>query len=352
LGLSLAGKTVSAAATDYLVRTQAEDGSWGAGDPDTTALAVTALLSSQNLGVKDEAIQKAIAYFHATQALSGGWKPAWDSDPLNADSTGWIIQSLVSAGEDVRGQSWSLQQANPLDALISLQKPDGSIGGSYANTYSTAEAIIGLSGLPLTNLVTPTASNRAGLVVFYSDSSLFTTCVSFTESTITGLDLLVHSGLSVESATNPNQGTAVCKIGDAGNSSSDCFGSMPDYWSYWQLGPNGWDYAVIGADQSQVVDGAVNAWSWGTGNPPPLLSYQNLCEGVPYVLPTSTQAIVPSTDTPEPQALATTSISTLAPTPTGTPPASQVFPTNYIIYAAILIVLGLLILFLFRRGGK
>ncbi|NJD60412.1 MAG: hypothetical protein C3F13_09220 [Anaerolineales bacterium] len=352
LGLSLAGRTTPATATDYLIRSQAVDGSWGAGDPDTTALAVTALLASRNLDSQADAIQKAIAYFHASQAPSGGWKPAWDTDPLNADSTGWIIQALVTAGEDVRGQSWSMQQANPLDALLSLHKPDGSIGGSYANTYSTAEAIIGLSGIPLSNLVAAPVPHRAGLVIYYSDSSLYTTCISFTETTITGLDLLIRSGLPVETATNPNQGTAVCKIGEVGNASSDCFGSMPDYWSYWQLATNGWDYAVSGADQSQVQDGAINAWSWGTGNPPPVLTFQNICEGVPYVLPPSTQTVVPATDTSEPQMNVTEALATLTPVATEAPPPSPAVPVNYIIYAVILLGLGLLILFLIRRGGK
>ena len=267
LGLGLEGRQVPVSATNYLIDTQAGDGSWGASDPDTTALAVTALLVSGNMTNQSQTIQNAIQYFHVTQAPSGGWKPSWDTDPLNADSTGWILEALISAGEDIRGQSWNTQQANPLDALMSMQKPDGSIGGTYANSYSTAEAIIGLSGIPLANLGVEPASHKAGLVIFYGNDSLFTTCISFTESSISGLDLLDRSGLDVQTATNPNQGTAVCKIGEVGSPSSDCFGSMPNYWSYWQMRANGWDYSVKGADQSLVTDGGVNAWSWGTGKP-------------------------------------------------------------------------------------
>ena len=80
-------------------------------------------------------------------------------------------------------------QINPLDALMGLQKPDGSIGGTYANPYSTAEAIIGLSGIPLSNFGNFPTIHRAGLVVFWGDNSLFTTCISFTESSMSGLDL-------------------------------------------------------------------------------------------------------------------------------------------------------------------
>jgi hypothetical protein len=354
LGLSLAERKVTESATNYLIQTQAEDGSWGAGDPDTTALAVTALLTSGNVTNQSQAIQNAIQYFHDTQLPSGGWKPSWDTDPLNADSTGWVLEALVSAGEDVRGQSWNTQEANPLDALMSLQKPDGSIGGTYANTYSTAEAIIGLSGIPLSNLGIASTNHRAGLVVYYGDDSLFTTCISFTESTITGLQLLERSGLTIQTATNPNQGTAVCKIGEIGTSSSDCFGSMPNYWSYWQIGANGWDYAVTGSDRAQVMDGSVNGWSWGTGNPPVLISFQNTCEGVAFVLPTSTQTSAPPTVTPAPTVEATSIATTLSPmaTPTVTPTGTQNTPGSYIVYASILLVLGVLIIFLFRSRRK
>jgi hypothetical protein len=354
LGLSLANHKVPESATMYLVQTQAGDGSWGAGDPDTTALAVTALLASRNVSNQSQAIQNAIQYFHATQAPSGGWKPSWDNDPLNADSTGWILEALTSAGEDIRGQSWSTQQANPIDALMSLHKPDGSIGGTYANSYSTAEAVIGLSGIPLSNLGITPPTHRAGLVIDYGNNSLFTTCVSFTESTITGLKLLEHSGLAIQTVTNPNQGTAVCKIGEVGSPSSDCFESMPNYWSYWQMGANRWDYAVTGADQAKVSDGSVNAWSWGTGNPPALITFQNTCEGVAFVLTTSTQTSMPPTGTPEPTVAATIALATLPPSATATPSATgtQTTPGGYIVYASILLVLGLLIIYLIRSRKK
>jgi hypothetical protein len=352
LGLSLAGKTIPDEAVNYLSKTQSADGSWGGGDPDTTALAVTALIASQKVAQDSETIQKAIQYFHTTQAPSGGWKPSWDTDPLNADSTGWAIQALVSAGEDVRGQSWSTQAANPLDALMSLQKPDGSIGGMYANSYSTAEAILGLSGIPLSNLGLRSVTHRAGLAIFYGDDTFFTKCVSFTQSTITGLDLLKSSGLAVETATNPSQGTAVCKIGDKGSPASDCFGSMPNYWSYWQLGNNGWEYSAIGSEQSQVTDGAVNAWNWGTGDQPPTISFQNICEGVAFVLPTSVPTSSAATSTAALAAAATPVVASVTPAPTATPTPTQGTSTSYFIYAAILLVLGVLIIFILRPRKK
>jgi hypothetical protein len=361
LGLSLAGKDVPERASQYLIQSQAADGSWGAGDPDTTALAVTALLTSKQVAVQDQVIQNAIQFFHASQLASGGWRPSWDTDPLNADSTGWILQALTTAGEDPTGGSWTIEQTDPIHALMSLQKEEGSIGGTYANPYSTAEAIIGLSGVPLSNITSPTTNHQAGLVVFSGDGSVYTACVSFAEDSISGLDLLQRSGSSIETATNPNQGTAVCKIENVGCPPNDCFCNMPDYWSYWQIMDSAWAYSAVGSDQSQVVNGDVNAWSWGNGNVPALITYQNICEGVPFVLPaatqittpiTTTQTTTPSTDTPQPTQAASSVPATITSQPT--PPAGvpQRGLGTYIVYGSILIVLGLLIYYLIRSRSK
>jgi hypothetical protein len=352
LGLSLAEKIVPEEANQYLIRSQAAEGSWGFGDPDTTALAATSLLASKLVNPQDQAIQNALNYFHSTQLPNGGWKPSWDTDPINADSTGWIVQALVSAGEDPAGQSWTIQQANPVQALMNLQKPDGSIGGTYTNPYSTAEAIIGLSGVPLAGIGVSPAHHQAGLAVFSGDGTVYTACVSFTEDNISGLDLLQTSGMIVETATNPNQGTAVCSIKGVGCPANDCFCNMPDYWSFWLLTEAGWAYSAVGSDQSRVTDGDVNAWNWGAGDPPAMISYQNICEGVPFVLPTSIPTTVPPTVTPQ--------LSQAAPSEQATATTQLAEPSDepennintYIVYGAIIVVLGALIYYLIRSRRK
>jgi squalene cyclase len=161
LGLSAAAMPVPTIASNYLLVTQSEDGSWGYGDLDTTALAVNALLGSGNVQPHDATIQKALDYFEATQLSNGGWRPIWDSDPLNADSTGWILQALRTAGFTYPATSWASEEGDPVSALISLQKADGSIGGTYANAYSTVEAIYGLTDEALFNLGVMPRSLRA-----------------------------------------------------------------------------------------------------------------------------------------------------------------------------------------------
>jgi hypothetical protein len=149
LGLSAAGRDIPQDALDFLAGLQGADGSWYFSDPDTTALAVTALIASGKVQPTDPVIQDALGFFAATQLENGGWRPSWDTDPLNADSTGWIMQALAVSGFTPVTESWAAAEGNPRTALLSLQQPDGSIGGTYVNAYSTIEALFGLTEQPL-----------------------------------------------------------------------------------------------------------------------------------------------------------------------------------------------------------
>jgi hypothetical protein len=363
LGLSLAGQPVPAPAVGYLLGTQADDGSWGFGDPDTTALAVIALLASQQVQPTDPAVRDAFNFFQRTQLANGGWRPSWDTDLLNADSTAWILQALYAAGEDL--STWAATEGDPVNALVGLQKEDGSIGGTYANTYSTAEALLGLAGQPVTALGLPWQPNRAGLVVQLAESQVKTACVRFTEGRISGIDLLATSGLAVDSVTDPGLGTAVCRIEDAGCPMEDCFCAMPNYWAYWQPGPSGWAYAATGAGQSEVVDGSVNGWSWGEGIAPPVYSFQEICQygDAPVSLDggtaTPTVELPPATPTteattePAPSATHATAVSPTA-VPVATAVEESAAPasrTNLIFFGALLLglVIGFLVIRLRRR---
>jgi hypothetical protein len=147
LGLSAAGQPVPVPATDWLIDHQDEAGSW-ASDPDTTGLAVTALIGSGNVPSSHVAIQNALAWLKAEQLPNGGWRPTWDSDPANANSTGMILQALTATGYTPPDTSWATADGDPVQALLALQKEDGRIGGTYANAFSTVDAILGLSDQP------------------------------------------------------------------------------------------------------------------------------------------------------------------------------------------------------------
>lgn len=149
LGLVAAGRSVPVTATNYLLNSQAASGSWGTDDdPDTAAMVVLALVASGHVRPTDAAIQKALDYLRNAQLLNGGWRPFWDIDPANANSTGWVIQALVAVGYTPATESWAASP-NPHEALLALQKPNGCIGGTYANAFSTAGALLGLTERPV-----------------------------------------------------------------------------------------------------------------------------------------------------------------------------------------------------------
>jgi len=328
LGLSLAGRPVPIQATTYLSGTQSADGSWGAGDPDTTALVVVALLSSRNLGPADSRIQDALNFFKAAQLPNGGWRPAWDTDPLNADTTGWVLQAIRAAGQDPA--AWSAAEGDPLSALLGMQKEDGSIGGTYVNAYSTADALIGL-GEPLTAFLPQAPGSHAALLVQYSGGERFTACVPFSSDALTGLELLQLAGLPLETVTDPALGTAACGIGGVGCPASDCFCGMPDYWSYWQPSAEGWAYAVAGMDQNLAQDGSLQAWVWGGGDPPQDLGADAFAQVCPYLGSGDTAggdaASAAPTAYPEPAVVVPVIAEVAYPEPGITAPAATLTPT-------------------------
>jgi hypothetical protein len=281
LGLAANGDPIPAAAVDYLIAKQLDDGTWDNGfgsDPDTTALVVVSLLASGQVDKEHAAIQAAFKYFKDTQLENAGWRPMWDSSTINVDTTGWITLALVSAGEELA--SWSVDNNSPRDALHSAIQEDGSIGVGFVNVYSTVEALLGFSqGALIEPLATEVMTvNKAGLAVTLPDGNTVLRCVEFTAETISGFDLLESSGLSLETVFDPALGNAVCGIEDQGCESNNCFCGMPNYWSYWHLDPEGeeWAYSQVGSNTYQVISGSVDGWSWGD-QPPVLVSFDEIC---------------------------------------------------------------------------
>jgi hypothetical protein len=153
--------------------------------------------------------------------------------------------------------------------------------------------------------------HRAGLIVRFGDGSVITRCVSFSESSITGLELLQRAGLAIRVDTNSSIGAGVCKINsqgcDAGKSCfCQCEGSTCAYWQYFYLDAErgAWKYSNLGASLHQVPDGAVEGWSWGNNVAPPVMTLDQICAASASV---STFApVASSTPTARPSATAAT----------------------------------------------
>ena len=139
---------------------------------------------------------------------------------------------------------------------------------------------------------------RVGLVVRYGEGSYTTRCVDFTEGDVTGYDVLVRSGLDVVALYASGMGAAICRIDGTGCPVESCLTCAGlDYWSYWHISDGAWEYSRSGASGHDVHGGAVEGWSWGIGEQPPLIPFDEICTPPPTdtpVPPTATSAPPPA----------------------------------------------------------
>ncbi len=143
LGLACTGNDAPNGALEYLREAQLDDGGWGFeedGDPDTTAIALQAYIAGGG-SAADETGSAALAFFAETQASDGGW--GFEPDESNANSTAYVIQALMAAGEDQAG--YAINGATPMEALLALQQEDGSFAG-FDPVFATAQTVPALAG--------------------------------------------------------------------------------------------------------------------------------------------------------------------------------------------------------------
>ncbi len=122
--------------------------------------------------------------------------------------------------------------------------------------------------------------NRAGLVVRSADGEVARMCVFFDELQISGLDLLERSALPLVTDRS-SLGAAICKLGNKGCATGDCFCRYPTFWGYWVHEPklDEWTFSEVGAADRMIRNGDVDGWSFGKdGKPPPgNESFKKLC---------------------------------------------------------------------------
>ncbi|MBL7202579.1 MAG: hypothetical protein ISS56_20785 [Anaerolineae bacterium] len=186
--------------------------------------------------------------------------------------------------------------------------------------------------------------NSAALVIQHADGTVSTQCVEFAEAKITGMDVLLRSGLEVLYTGGSGMGALVCKIDgegcdDPGACLCECRGSRCVYWSYWHLIDGIWQYSPIGASQFTVRPGTVEGWVWGPGSvteasPPPVVPFDQICS---LATPTSRPTGTPSaTSSPSPAATCPVGAwPTAVATSTGSPQPSSTRPTEPGVRAAL-----------------
>ena len=157
LALAAANRPVARAAIDALRGSQGEDGSWaldgatapGAGDSNTTALIVQALVATGN--GEDPMVAAALDYLRSVQTTNGQFA-FQASEPLVADanSTALAVQAIVAAGQDVASAD---EWGNAARGLAAFQNVGGAFRYQDAeaadNLLATLQAIPALAGVPL-----------------------------------------------------------------------------------------------------------------------------------------------------------------------------------------------------------
>jgi prenyltransferase beta subunit len=145
LGIVCTGNDAPGGVVEFIRATQLGDGGWGFaddGDPDTIAIVLQALLAA-GAATDDEAVANAVAFLRATQAADAGW--GFDPAESNANSTAYVMQALIAAGEDLTSADYQVDGVGPLDFLLSLQQEDGSFPG-FDPVFATNQAIPALVG--------------------------------------------------------------------------------------------------------------------------------------------------------------------------------------------------------------
>ncbi len=136
--------------------------------------------------------------------------------------------------------------------------------------------IAGLVWLPSPTRAAPESSGQAYLAVQFNDHDRLVRTINFS-TTISGLDALLQSGLSVETK-DYSWGTAVCSIEGVGCPPDDCFCGGSNFWNYeyWNFDSNSWEHHSIGASGYNVYNGNVEGWRWGEWGGKPILPWQQL----------------------------------------------------------------------------
>lgn len=155
LGAAALGEEIPASAIEAMLNQQTADGGWewqaGFGaDTNTTALAIQALIAAGHPADSAE-IVAALAFLKSAQVETGGfvYDPKTPEYGADANSTAYVIQALLAAGEDPTSEAWTVDGFTPVRFLLGLQLADGSFEwqpNTGSNLMATAQAVPALLG--------------------------------------------------------------------------------------------------------------------------------------------------------------------------------------------------------------
>lgn len=156
LGAVADAEPAPAAAVAYLAAQVQPSGGWewapgwGA-DTNATALALQALIAAGE-PITTGAVISGLAYLDGVQNADGGFPYAGGLGAgSDVNSTAYVVQALVAAGENPRSPRWTAPGGDPFAYLATMQLADGSFewqASTGANQLATQQAIPALLGQP------------------------------------------------------------------------------------------------------------------------------------------------------------------------------------------------------------
>jgi len=154
LGTAALSDTVPVSAVESLRLNQQANGGWelfvGFGsDTNTTALALQALIATGE-PLTSTSVVSGLTYLQGAQNDDGGFPYSPDSPygtQSDVNSTSYVVQAIVAAGQDPVTGTWVISDANPIGYLLDMQLPSGSFEWQTPygpNQSATRQAILAL----------------------------------------------------------------------------------------------------------------------------------------------------------------------------------------------------------------
>ena len=136
-----------------------------------------------------------------------------------------------------------------------------------------AFAIAGVVGIPGSGVAHAAGAHRA-MVVVDTGTTTYQKVISFDGDSVTGIQALALAGADPVVYSFSGQGGAVCRLFGVGRDAGpNCLGGADGdnrYWAYFRApsGTSSFTYSRTGGGSTQVHDGDVEGWKFGTGTAP------------------------------------------------------------------------------------
>ena len=139
--------------------------------------------------------------------------------------------------------------------------------------WVAAFAIAGVVGIPGSGVAHAAGAHRA-MVVVDTGTTTYQKVISFDGDSVTGIQALALAGADPVVYSFSGQGGAVCRLFGVGRDAGpNCLGGADGdsrYWAYFRApsGTSSFTYSRAGGGSTQVRDGDVEGWKFGTGTAP------------------------------------------------------------------------------------